>query len=103
MKQWRVTIQYSPVQRKVIKVTGPATVELAEAAALTSMKWKAEDCISIDTEPYEPDEVDPPTVIDVPGPKPSFKPSIDAMEDSLPPPKPTKQRRTAQRKKATKK
>ncbi len=84
MNKWRVTIEKSPVQHKVIKVTGPATAELAEAAALTSMKWKAEDCISISTEPYEPEAPDPPTVIEVAAPKPPAKPSIGELEDSAP-------------------
>ena len=90
MNKWRVTIEKSPVQHKVIKVTGPTTAELAEAAALTSMKWKADDCLSINVEPYEPDAIDPPTVIEFAPPKPQPSPA---------PPKPTEQRRTAARKK----
>ncbi len=84
MNKWRVTIEKSPVQHKVIKVTGPETAELAEEAALTSMKWKAEDCISITTKPYEPEAPDPPTVIDVALPKPPAKPSVSELEDSAP-------------------
>lgn len=96
MSKWRVTIERSPVQHKVIKVTGPATAKLAEAAALQAMKWEAKDCLSVEAEPYESDAPAPVTVIEVVPPKPSDQASIDDMEDSTPP-KPARKKRAAKK------